>query len=204
MSQENAPDQKGKKKKKAQKAEPIRSLKDIKKVLRVLEGQPRNHLLFVFGINTGLPLSTILKLKAGDAKELLKAVKEGRPYKPNSETWKYVQINKMLAKELKAYLAANQSWKDTDFLFKSQKGKGALTSKSVGRLIKKGTKEAGLKGSYGCHSLRKTFAYHQRTRHGVGLDVLSKIFGHNSPADTKDFLGIDKDLPVSILKNEIV
>lgn len=190
-------------KKKSQKAEPIKSLKDVSKIIKKIKGL-RNKLLFVIGVNTGLRLGMILKLRVGDAKEILKAGQEGSPYKPNSETWKYFQINKAIVKELEKYLTENPSLKNEDYLFESQKGKEALTSKSASRLIKKWTKEAGLKGNYGCESLRKTFGYHQRVQYSVGFDVLCKMFGHENPADTAKFLGISKDTPLSILKNEIV
>ena len=48
--------------------EPIRKYNDIKKVKDYLSKNPRNLLLFEFGINTGLRISDILKLKIKDVK----------------------------------------------------------------------------------------------------------------------------------------
>jgi integrase len=206
MPDDKSADQNAKTKKKSQKSEPIKTLKDVREIIKRLEYQPRNRLLFVIGVNTGLRIGTILKLKVGDAKKLLKASEKGFPYMPNSEIWRYVQINKQIVKELKAFLENKsllKDLKDEDYLFRSKKGNEALTSKSVSPLIKKWTKEAGLKGNYGSKSLQKTFGYLQRTQYGVGFDVLSKIFGHEKPFNTMIFLGIAKDTPVSILKNKI-
>ena len=48
--------------------EPIRKLSDIEKIKQKLRAHPRDLLLFEFGINTGLRISDILKLKVKDVK----------------------------------------------------------------------------------------------------------------------------------------
>ena len=49
--------------------EPIRDKEQIKKVKQVLkQSNQRNYLLFVLGINSGLRISDILKLKVKDVK----------------------------------------------------------------------------------------------------------------------------------------
>lgn len=48
--------------------EPIRKISDIEKIKKTLSTNPRNRLLFAFGINTGLRISDILKLKVKDVK----------------------------------------------------------------------------------------------------------------------------------------
>lgn len=50
--------------------DPIRSEKDIKKVKRILRDNPRDLLLFTMGINNGLRISDLLKLKVGDVREV--------------------------------------------------------------------------------------------------------------------------------------
>ena len=46
--------------------EPIRSDKNIKRVKRLLKDNTRDLLLFTMGINNGLRISDLLKLKVGD------------------------------------------------------------------------------------------------------------------------------------------
>ena len=46
--------------------DPIKSLDDIRKIKEYLSKKPRNILLFSFGINSGLRISDILALNAGD------------------------------------------------------------------------------------------------------------------------------------------
>ncbi len=49
--------------------EPIKSKKDVEKVERYLEKQStRDHLLFVFGTNSGLRISDIVALNVGDVR----------------------------------------------------------------------------------------------------------------------------------------
>ena len=48
--------------------EPIREIKTIKSIRSILKSQSiRNELLFIFGINVGLRISDILKLKIGES-----------------------------------------------------------------------------------------------------------------------------------------
>jgi site-specific recombinase XerD len=52
----------------------------------------------------------------------------------------------------------------------------------------------GLRGSYGTHSLRKTWGYHAR-KHGVDLALIMHKLNHNNLAYTKRYLGItDEEL----------
>ncbi|MBF0233392.1 MAG: hypothetical protein HQK65_10200 [Desulfamplus sp.] len=50
--------------------EPIRSEKDIKKIIRRLNDRPRDQLLFLMGINNGLRVGDLLKLKVGQVRGL--------------------------------------------------------------------------------------------------------------------------------------
>ncbi|MBF0233377.1 MAG: site-specific integrase, partial [Desulfamplus sp.] len=50
--------------------EPIRSEKDIKKIIRRLNDRPRDQLLFLMGINNGLRVGDLLKLKVRQVRGL--------------------------------------------------------------------------------------------------------------------------------------
>ena len=73
----------------------------------------------------------------------------------------------------------------------------------VNRLVKSWCKAINLPGNYGAHTLRKTFGYIQRTKFGVGFEVLCRRFNHSSPAITMRYLGITDSEVYSILQNEI-
>lgn len=180
--------------------EPIRDEKNIKRVKRVLGDNPRDLLLFTMGINNGLRVSDLLKLKVGDVKDLepgetLK-IKEQKTGKVN-----VLMINKSVHKVLTEYLD-EEGAKDEDYLFKSRNGNNKpLARETVNKMIKEWTKS--FKGNYGTHTLRKTFGYIQRTKYGVSFEVLCKRFGHSSPYITMRYLGIDDKEVNGILLNEI-
>jgi len=50
----------------------------------------------------------------------------------------------------------------------------------------------GLKGEYGCHTLRKTFGY-QGWQMGISTELLQEKLGHRSPEVTRRYIGITRD-----------
>jgi integrase len=179
---------------------PIRDEKHIKRVKRLLKDEPRDLLLFTMGINNGMRISDLLKLKVGDVKDLQPGetlkIREQKTGKEN-----VLMINKSVHGVLQQYLDEAGA-KDGDYLFRSRNGENkSLTRETVNKMIKEWTKS--LKGNYGSHTLRKTFGYIQRTKYGVSFEVLCKRFGHSSPSITMRYLGIDDKEVNGILLNEI-
>jgi hypothetical protein len=111
-------------------------------------------------------------------------------------------INKSVFKALQLYAAEVRPGPE-DYLFRSRKGNGHLTSQSVGRLIKSWTSSINLKGQYGAHTLRKTWGYCQRVYHSAGYEILCKRYNHSSPAVTMRYLGIEDREVCNLLMNEI-
>ena len=180
--------------------DPIRSEKDIKKVKRLLRDNPRDLLLFTMGINNGLRISDLLKLKVGDVREVAAGetlkIRETKTGKDN-----VLMINKSVNKVLVEYLEEIKPM-DDDHLFQSRNGNNKpLTRETVNKMIKGWTNS--LKGNYGTHTLRKTFGYIQRTKYAVSFEVLCKRFGHSSPSITMRYLGISDKEVNGILLNEI-
>jgi len=138
-------------------------------------------LIFTIGINNGLRIGDLLRLKIEDVVEkrvgeTLK-IKEQKTGKPN-----VLMINKEVHKVLKSYLESTD-YNEDDFLFKSRKGTNSPICKAyVNQRMKEWTK--GMNGNFGTHTLRKTFGYIQRTEFGVGFEILCKprtfkSFNHN-------------------------
>jgi integrase len=181
--------------------DPIRKPKDIKNIAKNLKANPRDHLLFLMGVNNGIRVCDLIKLKVGQVRNL--NVGDGLPIK-ESKTGKdnIIVINKTVYKALKNYLDEIQP-NDEDYLFPSRKGNSHIGSQRVSKLVKEWTGAINLKGNYGCHSLRKTWGYIQRTQFGVGFEIICKRYNHSSPAITMRYLGIeDKELH-GVLMNEI-
>ena len=172
------------------KVQPIKDEKKIKTIKKMLYENPRNHLIFVMGLNTGLRMGDLLKLKISDVvgKKLGDKVdvKEQKTGKYN-----YFIINKEIDNSLRRYLD-NAHYEESDFLFQSRKGNNRrLLVESVNHLIKKWCFDVGLKGNYGCHSLRKTFGYVLRFKHGIDIEVLMKRFNHSSQSITLKYIGLE-------------
>jgi len=183
------------------KVDPIRKIKDIKAMAKLTSGNPRDHLLFIMGINNGLRAGDLIKLKVKDVRHMkvggTQTIKEGKTGKDN-----ILVINKTVYKALRNYLVATQP-DDNDFLFTSRKGNSHIQSQAVSKLVKKWASVINLKGNYGAHTLRKTWGYIQRTVHSVGFEIICKRYNHSSPAITMRYLGIQDKEVQSILMNEI-
>lgn len=182
--------------------EPIRSTEQIKMIKKQLKGNPRDLLLFTMGINSGLRVNDLLKLKVKDVK--YKAPNE-ELYIKESKTGKtnFIVINHAIYKVLWQYIRT-YNLKDDNWLFASTRFPDQpLIRSSVSRLIKKWTREAGMKGRYSCHTLRKTWGYIQRTKYKVGWELICKRYNHGDPAVTMRYLGITQREVNGILRNPI-
>lgn len=181
--------------------DPIRNPRDIESLKKLISKQPRNLLIFTLGINNGLRIGDLLKLRVKDIKDLKIGealhIREAKTGKNN-----IMVVNKGSHKVLKQYLESVHLG-DEDFLFPSPKASKHLTVQYINNLVKAWTRTINLKGNYGSHTLRKTFGYQQRTQYGVGWEIICKRFNHSSPTVTMRYLGIEDKEVVSILNNEI-
>ena len=183
------------------KVDPIRKIKDIKAISKLTADNPRDHLLFIMGINNGLRAGDLIKLKVKDVQYLkvgdTLTIKESKTGKDN-----ILVINKIVFKALRNYLDTVQPADDA-FLFASRKGNGPIQSQAVSKLVKKWTKAINLRGNFGAHTLRKTWGYIQRTIHAVGFEIICKRYNHSSPAVTMRYLGIQDKEVHNVLMNRL-
>ncbi|MEX5520004.1 site-specific integrase [Bacillus cereus] len=165
--------------------QPIRSKRDIDKMKKALAGKPRDLLLFIFGINSALRISDILKLKVGDVrgKESI-SLKETKTRKS-----KRFHLNGSIKKavaELIPPTASNEDW-----LFPSRKGDKAISRIQAYRILNAAADRAGLNIEIGTHTLRKTFAFHAY-KNGTDLALLQTILNHSSQRETLVYLCIEQ------------
>lgn len=177
-----------------QSVEPIRNKKDIEQIKQLLKARKeRDYLLFVMGINCGLRISDLLKLRVKDVKNkqaiIIVEQKTGKIRK--------MPIRESLKCMLENYICNKN---DEQWLFKSQKGNKAITRIQAYRIIRKVCTKAGLTDNFGTHTLRKTFGYHfyQMTK---DVALLQNIFNHSSPNITLRYIGINQDIIESQLKD---
>jgi integrase len=164
--------------------QPIRDKKDIERMKKAL-GNPRDRLLFIFGINSSLRISDILALTVGDVRgktELtLREKKTGKT--------KRFPLNQSIQKALRELVPDDAG--DTQPLFPSRKG-GAITRVQAYRVLNDAARRAGIAFEFGTHTLRKTMAYHAY-HSGVDLALLMSVLNHSSQRETLRYLGITQD-----------
>lgn len=184
------------------KVQPITELRHLRSIKKLLSGTPRDKLLFVMGINTGLRVQDLLALRVGDVRGCKLgdrvSIKEKKTGKPN-----VLILNSEIMLVLDEYLNSVQA-KDEDFLFKSRKTHNSpLETLTVTKKVKSWTSAINLKGNYGAHTLRKTWTYHQRREFGVSWEVLAKRLNHSSPSVTRRYLGIQDEEVEQVLLNAL-
>ncbi|MDD3311206.1 tyrosine-type recombinase/integrase [Pseudodesulfovibrio sp.] len=181
--------------------EPIRDLGDIKSIKQLLKSRPRDHLLFVMGINSGIRLGDLLQLKVahvegckvGDSIE----IRESKTGKQN-----FLIINKEIGRSLAVYMGHGKRCSD-DYLFGSRKSGNPLALATVNRMVQAWTKAINLKGNYGGRTLRKTFGYVQRVHYGVGFEILCRRYNHSNPAVTMRYIGVQPIEVSEIMMHDI-
>lgn len=174
--------------------EPIRDRRAIERIKSVLrDSSPRNYLLFVLGINTHLRIGDLLNLKVRNVRDSEGEIKNSiylREEKTNREV--KPAINESAKEALEFFFDESNHLNQETYLFRRGKKNQPLTRQRVWQLIKEWTLMVGLKGEFGCHSLRKTKGYQARMK-GFSIELIQEMYGHRSPEVTRRYIGITRD-----------
>ncbi|MFD2613556.1 tyrosine-type recombinase/integrase [Paenibacillus gansuensis] len=156
----------------------------------------RNYALFMLGINTALRISDILPLKVWMVKGThINLVTE------KTDKRMRIKINKELRKVLDQLIEGKD---DEDYLFpgRSRKKISGRKNEPISRsmaykILAQAGKKFGL-DNIGCHTMRKTCAYHlyERTK---DIALLMELLGHTEPSDSLRYIGALQDLLDSAL-----
>lgn len=161
--------------------QPIRSKEQIEDMKWALKRHcsERDYIMFLIGVNTGLRVGDLLKLKTDTIKKKKKiTIQEGKTKKPR--TISLVNIYD----EIQVYAnTVNSEW-----LFPSRKGDKAITPTQAYRQLQKAGEMADL-DAIGTHTMRKTFGYwfYKQTK---DVAKLQKILNHSHPEITMTYIGI--------------
>jgi len=177
--------------------EPIRSENQIKQIRGNLYRQknPRDYLIFVFGINSGLRIGDILSLKLEDVKDGQGNLKDYLDIKEQKTgKTRKVFFNKQIKEALNYYLKKTGIFNLDQYLFTNEKSKKnkPITRIRAYQLINKWCKDVGLDCKVGGHTLRKTFGYHMRMQ-GVSIERISNLLNHRNIKVTFRYIGINDD-----------
>ncbi|MCQ6527505.1 site-specific integrase [Bacillus mycoides] len=165
--------------------QPIRDPEQIQQIKEYLkEKNERNYMLFVIGINTGLRISDILKLKVGNVQGSHISMREIKTGKQ-----KRIQITSSLKRELKWF---NEGREEAEYVLQSRKGKNRPIGRSMAyKILKRTAAEFGL-DEIGTHTLRKTYGYHMYLQ-TKNIALLMEIFNHSSEKVTLRYIGVNQD-----------
>lgn len=174
--------------------QPIKDVEKIQQMKKVLRAQSsRNYLLFTLGINTGLRISDLLKLKVQDVTD-----QKGRTLEiiamNEKKTGKYKRfpVNSHTRKAIQEHIQSNQL-QPTSYIFKSRNGENQpITRIQAWNILQEAARTVGITSGIGTHSLRKTFGYHAY-RQGTDIVLLMEILNHASLRDTRRYIGITQD-----------
>ncbi|MBE7104481.1 site-specific integrase [Bacillus cereus] len=166
--------------------QPIRDPEQIQYIKEYLkEKNERDYILFVMGINTGLRISDILKLKVGDLKGSHISMREMKTGKQ-----KRIEITSTLKRELRWYIEERE---DHEYLIRSRQGKNRPIGRSMAYKILRGAAEEFGLDEIGTHTLRKTFGYHMY-KQTKNIALLMEIFNHSSERVTLRYIGVNQDV----------
>jgi len=172
--------------------QPIRDKDKIENMKRVLlEANQRDYILFLLGINTGMRISDMLRLRVRDALGDFIVIKEQKTGKAN----RYF-VPPHIKKDLHVYM---QDMEYDDFLFQGRKGYNTpITRQRAYEVLQNAARVVGLR-EVGTHTMRKTFGYHlyKQTKDVV---LLMQIFKHSDPSVTLRYIGINEDSKETALR----
>lgn len=191
-------------------AEAIKSMDDIQRVSHYLieNGRYRDNMLFIVGINFGLRVSDLRLLRFSNLINDNLTFKDSFPVfetkTKNTRKRKknrYITINNAVIEAVSLYLEHTPGVCLSDYLFSSVSTNGLnngkpLNRKSIDRILKGIANDCNLNIHMSTHTLRKTFAYWVMVQGGNDqrrLLLLQKMFGHSSPEQTLQYIGIDRE-----------
>lgn len=168
-------------------SEPIKDKEVVKEIIEALKKESiRNTIMFGLGVYCGLRISDILNLKVKDVR------KKWNLKIKQQKTGKYIEIplNRDLKKIIDSY---TENRDENEYLIKSRKGINKPISETQAyRIMQEIAQEFNLK-HIGCHSTRKTFAYHLYLDNKKDIGLVQKALGHQSSATTLTYIGMDKE-----------
>ncbi|WP_339321387.1 site-specific integrase [Paenibacillus sp. FSL W8-0194] len=174
--------------------QPIRDPELLQDIMDYLEGTNyRNYIMFLIGIDTGLRISDILRLRVRDVTGSHISIREKKTSKQ-----KRILITSELKEKLAPYIEGKPP---NEFLIKSREGLNRpITREMAYKIIRAIGDEFGI-SELGCHSLRKTFGYifyNKTTNKDIAL--LMNYFNHSSQQETLRYIGMAQDTMDMALK----
>ncbi len=184
--------------------QPICNVEEVAAIRQLLAGRLRDLTLFSLGVNNALRAGDLLRITVNQVRDLQPG-DTVEVIEKRTATRSLLNVPPKTHRVLQRYLQelSPPSAPGNMYLFAPQASWSPLTTACLDALVRDWTTEIGLKGTYGAHTLRKTFGYIQHTRYGVSLEVLARKYHHDAPLTTRRYLCINGDKQAEPLFQEI-
>ena len=148
------------------------------------------YMLVLLGLNTGLRIGDLLTLKVRDIVDRDYIMR--REMKTGKQT--EIRLNPKVLAELRTLIP--KGWDKSRYLFQSPQtyeGKKPITRNTAYRWVNEACRRAGVTEPVGCHTLRKTFGFHNYQQF---KDVASLMmhFNHSEERVTLRYIGITQEM----------
>jgi len=78
-------------------------------------------------------------------------------------------------------------------IFRNRITRKVYSREHLSRVVGLEARRVGISDPIGCHSLRKTWAYHASQSFGQSITVIQAAFGHSSQQQTMSYIGLTDD-----------
>ena len=177
------------------------SPKQISTLRKVLVDNPRDLALLNTAISTCLRSSDLLNLKVSDVKSKWGEILEQFEIKMQ-KTSKVVgcQLSEIAQESIQRWIEISGK-ESNDFLFTSMRGgKKRITSVAYRKIVKKWCEECGWNPEYfSTHSCRRSLPSHLYSK-TKDIRTAQILLGHDSPASTALYLGIESENAFALAK----
>lgn len=183
---------------------------EVQKTLQSFAGPyvARDRAMFLLGVFSGFRISEMLSLRLVDVAPRGRLVERVRVERQHMKK-KTEGHTVLLHPEAKAALGlwieelrANGYMTSDTFVFQSRKGRnGAFSREQAYRVLTAAFERAGISGSLGTHTMRKTFANRVHDRLGRDLLKTQRALGHKNINSTVSYLSFnEEEIDEAILK----
>lgn len=175
---------------------------EVEAILLAFEGAfaARDRALFLLGIKSGFRISELLSLRlldvmrAGRLVERVSVARRNMKKKVEGRTVLLHPDAKVALEKWIEQLRQNGYMTSDTFVFQSRKGANAAMSRvQAYRILQSAYESAGVSGSLGTHSMRKTFANTIHERLGRDLLKTQKALGHKNINSTVSYLSFKQE-----------
>jgi integrase len=159
-----------------------------------LKGNKRDVLLLKFGLNTGLRINDILRLKVkhlfdsnGNLNEYLDLF-ESKTIKRRNRKLKQIKLNSIIRPELISYVQYYELESEDWIFFSLREPLNPLDRVRAWTILKEAATRVGV-AKFGTHSMRKTLAYNVYSE-TKDLALVMRLLNHNDPDHTLRYIGV--------------